>query len=60
MFTMQQAIQPLRFRACSYSPLDALNTSLFEEFLDNLSLIILGSWLIICGGWLELMGPLLN
>ena len=44
-----------RFRASSYSPLDVLNTSLFEEFLDNMSLIILGNWLIICGGWLEFL-----
>ena len=28
---------------------------LFEEFLNNLSLIILGNWLIICGGCLELL-----
>ena len=33
----------------------SLNTSLFEEFLENLSLIILSNWLIICGGWLELL-----
>ena len=46
-------LQPLRFRDSSYSPLAVLNTSLFEKFLDNLSLIILGSWLIICGRWID-------
>ena len=38
----------LRFSASSYSPLAVLSTSLFQEFFYNLSLIILGSWLIIC------------
>ena len=48
-------LKPLRFRACSYSPLDGLKTSLFEEFLDDLSLLILDNWLTICGEWLELL-----
>ena len=45
--TMFQSLFILSFRYIS--------TFLFEEFLDNLSLIILGYWLIICGGWLELL-----
>ena len=48
-------LKPLRFRACSDSPLDGLKTSLFQEFLDDLSLLILGNWLTICGEWLELL-----
>ena len=51
----RKLLKPLRFRACSDSPLDGLKTSLFEEFLDDLSLLILGNWLTICGEWLELL-----
>ena len=53
-------LYPLHFRDSSYSPLAVLNTSLFAKFLDNLPLIILGNWLIICGRWIDLHFPPLN
>ena len=34
-------LQALYFKVCLDSPSDVLNTSLFEEFLNNLLLIIL-------------------
>ena len=46
-------LYPLFLSAVSYSIFDAWKISAFEKFLHNLSLIVFGSFFIICGGWFE-------
>ena len=48
-----KSVYQLSLRTFSYWYLDKLKTSSLEEFLDKRSLIIFGSWLIICGWWFE-------
>ena len=48
-----KSVHPLYPRAFSYQYLDELKTFSMEEFLDKVSLIIFGNWLIICGGWCQ-------
>ena len=48
-----KSVYPLSLRAFSYRYLDELKTSSLEEFLDKRSLVMFGSWLIICGEWFE-------
>ena len=46
-------LKPLLLNASSYWCFDSLKISLLDEFLDNLSLMVVLSCFKICGGWLD-------
>ena len=46
-------LYPMVFNAVSYSTSDAWKIYAFEEFLDNLLLIVFGNFFIVSGGWFE-------